>query len=234
MLSVIVPVFNEKNTILEILGKIEKLKDLTKEIIIVDDCSTDGTIEILKKLNIKKYKIVYHKKNLGKGAAIKSAIKFITGDIVIIQDADLEYDPRDYKKIIHFIENNQYQAVYGSRVLGKKRYSAKNFLSTYRIFFNHVLTVFSNIINKQNLTDAHTCYKAFSVKLFKSLNLKENGFSFCPEVTTKISLKKISIKEVPINYYGRSYSEGKKIKISDGFKALFTLIKYRYIKNVNH
>ena len=234
MLSVIVPVFNEKNTILEILGKIEKLKDLTKEIIIVDDCSTDGTIEILKKLNIKKYKTVYHKKNLGKGAAIKSAIKFITGDIVIIQDADLEYDPRDYKKIIHFIENNQYQAVYGSRVLGKKRYSAKNFLSTYRIFFNHVLTVFSNIINKQNLTDAHTCYKAFSVKLFKSLNLKENGFSFCPEVTTKISLKKISIKEVPINYYGRSYSEGKKIKISDGFKALFTLIKYRYIKNVNH
>jgi len=234
MLSIIIPVFNEKNTILEILEKIEKLKDLTKEIIIVDDCSTDGTIEILKKLNIKKYKTVYHKKNLGKGAAIKSAIKFITGDIVIIQDADLEYDPRDYKKIIHFIENNQYQAVYGSRVLGKKRYSAKNFLSTYRIFFNHVLTVISNIINKQNLTDAHTCYKAFSVKLFKSLNLKENGFSFCPEVTTKISLKKISIKEVPINYYGRSYSEGKKIKISDGFKALFTLIKYRYIKNVNH
>ena len=230
MLSIIIPVFNERNTILKILAQIEKLKDLTKEIIIVDDCSTDGTTEILKKLNIKKYKTVYHKKNLGKGAAIKSAVKFITGDIVIIQDADLEYDPRDYKKIIHFIENNQFQAVYGSRVLGKKRYSAKNFSSIYRIFFNHILTIFSNIINQQNLTDAHTCYKAFSVKLFKSFNLQENGFSFCPEVTTKISLKKISIKEVPINYYGRSYNEGKKIKITDGFKALFTIIKYRYIK----
>ena len=230
MLSIIIPVFNERNTILKILAQIEKLKDLTKEIIIVDDCSTDGTTEILKKLNIKKYKTVYHKKNLGKGAAIKSAVKFITGDIVIIQDADLEYDPRDYKKIIHFIKNNQYQAVYGSRVLGKKRYSAKNFSSIYRIFFNHILTIFSNIINQQNLTDAHTCYKAFSVKLFKSFNLQENGFSFCPEVTTKISLKKISIKEVPINYYGRSYNEGKKIKIKDGFKALFTIIKYRYIK----
>jgi len=230
MLSIIIPVFNERNTILKILAQIEKLKDLTKEIIIVDDCSTDGTTEILKKLNIKKYKTVYHKKNLGKGAAIKSAVKFITGDIVIIQDADLEYDPRDYEKIIHFIKNNQYQAVYGSRVLGKKRYSAKNFSSIYRIFFNHILTIFSNIINQQNLTDAHTCYKAFSVKLFKSFNLQENGFSFCPEVTTKISLKKISIKEVPINYYGRSYNEGKKIKITDGFKALFTIIKYRYIK----
>lgn len=230
MLSIIIPVFNEKNTILEILEKIEKLKNLKKEIIIVDDCSTDGTTEILKKLNIKKYKTVYHRKNLGKGAAIKSAIKYITGDIVIIQDADLEYDPKDYKKIIHFIENNQFQAVYGSRVLEKKRYSAKNFSSIYRIFFNHILTIFSNIINQQNLTDAHTCYKAFSVKLFKSFNLQENGFSFCPEVTTKISLKKISIKEVPINYYGRSYNEGKKIKITDGFKALFTIIKYRYIK----
>ena len=228
MLSVIIPVFNEKNTILKIIDKIENLKNLEIEIIIVDDCSTDGTREILKNLNKSKHKVIFHNKNLGKGAAIKSALKYILGDIVIIQDADLEYNPQDYEKIIRPIINNEYLVVYGSRVLKKKRYLKNNFSSVYRIFFNHVLTEISNIINHQNLTDAHTCYKAFSSEVIKSLNLKEKGFSFCPEVTTKISLKNIHIKEVPIDYFGRSYSEGKKIKMMDGIKALITLLKYRY------
>tara|TARA_B100000989_G_C19519076_1_gene463169 strand:- start:460 stop:1152 length:693 start_codon:yes stop_codon:yes gene_type:complete len=229
MLSIIIPVFNEKNSILKIIEKIENI-EITKEIIIVDDYSSDGTREILKKINRENYKIFYHDKNLGKGAAIKTAKTHIRGDIVIIQDADLEYDPKDYKKLILPIINNQAEVVYGSRVLGKKRYFAKNFSSIYRIFFNHILTIISNFLNNQQLTDAHTCYKTFSYKVFNSIYLEENDFSFCPEVTTKISLKKIPIIEVPIEYYGRSYEEGKKIKLVDGVKALKTLIKYRFIK----
>lgn len=230
MLSVIIPVFNEKNTILKIIKKIENLKDLDKEIIIVDDCSNDGTKEILLNLSNSKYKIYFHKKNIGKGGAIKTAKKYISGQIVIIQDADLEYDPRDYYKIIRPIENKSFQVVYGSRVMGKNRYSLKNFSSVYRIFFNHLLTIISNLLNSQKLTDAHTCYKAFDSEVFNSIELEEDGFSFCPEITTKIGLKNIKIKEVPIEYFGRSYKEGKKIKLSDGIKALLTLIKYRYFK----
>ena len=227
-LSVIIPAFNEENTILQILEKIENVNDIEKEIIIVDDCSTDKTKALLDSLSNKNYKIIFHKKNLGKGAAIQTAKKFISGDIVLIQDADLEYDPQDYTKLIKPIINGETQVVYGSRVLGKKRYFVKNFSSIYRIFFNHVLTIFSNILNKQDLTDAHTCYKVFSTKLFNSIELRENGFSFCPEITTKISKKNISIIEIPIAYHGRSYKEGKKIKVSDGFQAIITILKYKF------
>ena len=230
MLSIIIPVFNEKNTILKIIQKIESLKDIDKEIIIVDDCSDDGTKEILTGISNSKYKIIFHEKNLGKGAAIKTGKKYITGQIVIIQDADLEYNPEDYRKLIKPILNQEYEVVYGSRVLGKNRYFVKNFSSVYRIFFNHILTIISNLINGQKLTDAHTCYKTFSFKVFNSVNLEEDGFSFCPEITTKLSLMNIEIKEIPIEYYGRSYKQGKKIKLSDGIKALITLIKYRFIK----
>ncbi len=230
MISIIVPVYNEKNTILKILKKIEDLKDIKKEIIIVDDCSNDGTREILKNLKDTMYKLHFHEKNLGKGAAIKTAKKYIEGEIVIIQDADLEYDPQDYIKLIDPIIKKEALVVYGSRVLGKKRYLIKNFSSVYRIFFNHFLTIISNILNSQKLTDAHTCYKTFSYKVFNSIDLQENDFSFCPEITTKIGLKKIKIKEVPIEYYGRSYKDGKKIKMIDGVKALLTLLKYRFFK----
>jgi glycosyltransferase involved in cell wall biosynthesis len=229
-LSIIIPVFNEQNTILQILEKINMVDFIQKEIIIVDDCSSDKTINLLKNLSKQEYKIFYHNINLGKGAAIQTGKKFVTGDIVVIQDADLEYDPEDYKLLVEPIVNGKAKVVYGSRVLGKKRYSLKNFSSIYRIFFNHLLTIFSNIMNNQNLTDAHTCYKTFSKELFNSIDLKENGFSFCPEITTKIANKKIEIKEVPIEYYGRSYKEGKKINIIDGFKALFAIIKYRFLK----
>ena len=229
-LSIIIPVYNEQNTIVQILDKINNVNFIQKEIIIVDDCSNDKTIDYLKKLPTQDYKILYHSVNLGKGAAIQTGKKLITGDIVIIQDADLEYDPKDYKSLVEPIVSGKEKVVYGSRVLDKRRYSLKSFSSIYRIFFNHLLTIFSNLMNSQNLTDAHTCYKTFSTELFNSIDLEENGFSFCPEITTKIAKKRIRIKEVPIEYYGRSYKEGKKINMLDGFKALFTIVKYRFFK----
>ena len=228
-LSIIIPVYNEKNTIEELLNKIYLLKDIKKEIIVVDDASNDGSINILKKNKNKITKLIYHKKNLGKGAAIRSAQKFVKGNVVIIQDADLEYDPMDYYKLLRFV-NKGYKVVYGSRVLGKNRYLLKNFSSITRIFFNHILTIISNLLNNQRLTDAHTCYKMFTSDIFLKIILKENDFSFCPEITTKIGLKKIKIKEVPINYSGRNYDDGKKIRLIDGIKAITTLIKYRFLK----
>jgi glycosyltransferase involved in cell wall biosynthesis len=229
ILSVIIPCFNEKNTIKQIILAVKNSSYKNQEIIIVDDFSNDGTTSLLKNFVYKKvHIIVHHEKNLGKGAAIKSAKSLVTGDVIIIQDADLEYDPKDYYNLIKPIQDNQYKVVYGSRVLGRNRYLQDNFTSLYRIFFNHFLTVLSNLLNKQSLTDAHTCYKVFSRDIFDSINLEENDFSFCPEVTTKLALKNINIKEVPINYYGRDYKEGKKIKAFDGLKAIFVLIKYRF------
>jgi glycosyltransferase involved in cell wall biosynthesis len=228
-LSIIIPVFNEINTIETIVDKINDLQSLNKEIIIVDDFSNDGTSSLLKNVIYKKVsRIIYHKKNLGKGAAISSAKNFVTGDIIIIQDADLEYDPKDYYNLIKPIKDKQCKVVYGSRVLGRNRYLQDNFISFYRIFFNHFLTLLSNLLNRQSLTDAHTCYKVFSRDIFDSINLEESDFSFCPEVTTKLALKNIEIKEVPVSYYGRNYKEGKKIKASDGLKAIFVLIKYKF------
>ena len=226
-LSIIIPVYNEKHTIQKILNKIYNLKNLKKEIIVVNDASSDGTEEILNRNKKKITHLMHHKKNLGKGAAIQTAKKFIKGDVVIIQDADLEYDPGDYMKLLNLITKG-HNVVYGSRVLGKKRYMLKNFSSTLRIFYNHILTIISNILNNQNLTDAHTCYKMFKTNIFLKTQLKEKDFSFCPEITTKIGLKKIKIKEVPIKYFGRSYDEGKKINFIDGIKALITLFKYRF------
>ncbi|MDC3120319.1 glycosyltransferase family 2 protein [Candidatus Pelagibacter sp.] len=226
-LSIIIPVFNEKHTIQKILNKIYNLKNLKKELIVVNDASTDGTKEILNRNKNKITYLIHHKKNLGKGAAIQTAKKFIKGDVVIIQDADLEYDPGDYMKLLNFITKG-YNVVYGSRVLGKNRYLSKNFSSVLRIFYNHMLTLLSNILNNQKLTDAHTCYKMFSSKIFLNIQLKEKDFSFCPEITTKIGLKNEKIREVPIKYNGRSYEEGKKINFIDGLKAILTLFKYRF------
>jgi dolichol-phosphate mannosyltransferase len=225
--SIIIPVYNEKNTVEKLLNKIHKLTSIKKEIIVVDDASSDGTTLILKKNKKKITKLIYHKKNLGKGAAIKSAQKFVKGNVVIIQDADLEYDPTDYYKLLYFI-NKGYKVVYGSRVIGRNRYLLKNFSSISRIFFNHILTIISNLLNNQRLTDAHTCYKMFASDIFLKIKLEENDFSFCPEITTKIGLKKINIKEVPIKYNGRSYNEGKKIRLIDGIKAIIILFKYRF------
>jgi glycosyltransferase involved in cell wall biosynthesis len=230
-ISIIIPVYNEEKTIEKIFFKILSLKLKKKQIIIVDDCSIDKTRKILnKKIFLEAEQIIFHKKNLGKGAAIRTAQKYVTGDIVIIQDADLEYNPKDYNKLIQPIIKKEFNVVYGSRVLGRFRYNAKGFISLSRVFFNHALTVISNIINHQNLTDAHTCYKVFSGKFFKKLTLIENDFAFCPEVTTKISNLGEKIIEVPISYIGRSREEGKKIGIYDGFRALYVLIKYKFFR----
>lgn len=228
-LTIIIPVYNEINTIDLILKKVLESK-VTKQLIIVDDFSQDGTSEFLFKSYLNKVdKIIFHKENLGKGAAIKSAQKFIHGKYVIIQDADLEYDPSDYLSLIASAEKNNLLAVYGSRVLDKDMYTnIQNFSHKVRIWGNVFLTFLNNLINNQNLTDAHTCYKLFDGELFKSINLVENDFSFCPEITTKLSKKKIKIVEVPINYKGRTYDEGKKISAFDGVKAIWVLLKYRF------
>ncbi len=229
-LNVIIPVFNEKKTILKLYRKVQKIKGYKKKIIIVDDGSTDGSSEkIKKKILSRNVKIFFHKKNLGKGAAIKTASKSLNGDIVIIQDSDLEYNPNDYHKLLKPFKNKKIQVVYGSRVLNKNRYSFKFSLATnFRVFGNYILTSFSNFINRQKLTDAHTCYKVFRINVFKKLNLKENDFAFCPEVTTKLSNKKIKIFEVPISYKGRGYREGKKIGIYDAIRVITVILKNKF------
>jgi len=227
-LTIIIPAFNEKNTLTILLNKILKLKT-SKQIILIDDKSTDGTRNIILNYKKKVQKIILHQKNLGKGAAIRSARKFVKGSYVIIQDADLEYDPSDYKHLLKEIKKKEVDVVYGSRVLKNKKYkNIQNFSHGIRIYGNIFLTKISNYINKQRLTDAHTCYKMFKTHIFLSLDLREDGFSFCPEVNTKLSLKKIKIKEVPINYSGRTYDQGKKITAFDGIRALVALIKYRF------
>lgn len=227
MLTIIVPVFNEVNTIKEIINQINEINFISKQIIIVDDCSNDGTREVIRQNLYKKVdKVIYHKKNYGKGYAIKSAQKYIKGEFVIIQDADLEYSPKDYRILLEKIAIEKADVVYGSRVLGKKRYRLKNFTSVFRIFANHILTICSNIVNKQKLTDAHTCYKLFRSHIFINLNLEEKGFGFCPEVTTKLSNMNVEIFEVPISYNGRGYKSGKKIKFKDAIIAIYSIFKY--------
>jgi len=225
--TIIIPVFNEKNYINEIINRIKKNISFAKQIIIIDDCSSDGTRKIIKKIkNIDK--IILHKRNLGKGAAIKSAIPYIKGSIVAIQDADLEYNPADLNKLIKIMISNNSRVIYGSRVLNKKRYNSDMFISNLTTLGNHVLTIISNFLNNQELTDAHTCYKVFKSDIFMKLNLQENDFAFCPEVTTKISLLNESIKEVPISFKGRTVVEGKKIQFYDAIRALITILKYKY------
>ena len=226
-ITIIIPVFNEKNYIDKIIKKVKSDVYFNKQIIVVDDCSSDGTRKKIKKIK-KINKIIFHKRNLGKGAAIKSAIPYIKGNIVAIQDADLEYNPADLNKLIKIMISKDLKIIYGSRVLKKKRYNSDLFISNFRTFGNHVLTIISNFLNNQKLTDAHTCYKIFKNDIFMKLKIHENDFAFCPEVTTKISLLDEKIKEVPISFKGRTVSEGKKIQFYDAVRALITILKYRY------
>jgi len=196
---------------------------LEKEIIIVDDGSTDGTQDILKTLSSPLFKIIFHRDNQGKGASIRTAIKKITGEVVVIQDADLEYDPNDYQKLIQPILEGRAEVVYGSRILGSKNRSG---LSYY--FGGKFLTLVTNLLYSTKITDESTCYKVFKANILKSINLKCRRFEFCPEVTAKVAKKGIQIYEVPINYYPRDKKEGKKIKWRDGMEAIWTLIKYKF------
>jgi len=223
-LSVIIPVYNERITIEEIVKRVEKV-NVSKEIIIVDDSSTDGTREFLKGLKMANVRIIYHDKNAGKGQAIRTALPFVTGNIVIIQDADLEYNPEEYYKLIEPIEKGKAEVVYGSRILGKKFHSVsfQNF-----IFYlgGKSLSILTNFLYGSDITDEPTCYKVFKTDILKSLNLQCIGFEFCPEVTAKILKQGIKIHEVPISAFARSVKEGKKIRLKDWFIAVWTLIKY--------
>ena len=230
-LSIIIPCYNEKKSIEEILRRVnQSLKNykISKyEILIVDDFSNDGTIDILKNLeNREKIQIYFHDINLGKGAAIHTALKYITGDITLIQDADLEYDPLDYDKLlVPFFEVNA-DVVYGSRFLGGGKYVRIHFFWHY--LANKILTFICNLFVNLNLSDMETGYKAFKTSALKSIELIEKSFSFEPEVTIKLSKKKYKFFEVPITYNGRSYEEGKKIGLKDAFIALKTIILYSF------
>ena len=230
-LSIIIPCYNEKKSIEEILRRVnQSLKnyEISKyEILIVDDFSNDGTIDILKNLeNREKIQIYFHDINLGKGAAIHTALKYITGDITLIQDADLEYDPLDYDKLlVPFFEVNA-DVVYGSRFLGGGKYVRIHFFWHY--LANKILTFICNLFVNLNLSDMETGYKAFKTSALKSIKLIEKSFSFEPEVTIKLSKKKYKFFEVPITYNGRSYEEGKKIGLKDAFIALKTIILYSF------
>lgn len=227
-LSIIIPVYNEERTLSEILSKIEhvNLGDWEKEIVIVDDFSTDGTRSLLKSLG-DKYKIIYHEKNYGKGQALRSGFEKATGDWIIIQDADLEYDPEDYKKMIKKIQEPQVSVVYGSRRLHHNYFNERHSGHIFALG-GIFLTRLTNLLYETAITDEPTCYKMFRADLLKSLNLQCQGFDFCPEVTAKIAKKGIKIYEVPINYYPRNKSEGKKINWKDGLEAIWVLLRNRF------
>ena len=228
-LSILIPCFNEKNSIEKIISKILlSLKNYelnNYEIIIVDDFSNDGTKEILKNYETKEnFKILFHDKNQGKGSAIQTAIKSIAGDISIIQDADLEYDPFDYDKLLLPFFETDADVVYGSRFLGGGKYIRIHFFWHY--LANKILTFICNLFTNLNLTDMETGYKVFKSSILKKIILVEKSFSFEPEVTIKLAKQKVKFFEVPITYNGRSYEEGKKIGLKDAFIALKAIIVY--------
>lgn len=222
--SVVMPVYNEVKTIKEIVSRVNGLP-LEKEIIIVDDNSNDGTRKEIKNLehDYKNLKIIYHSCNKGKGAALKTGFKYITGDIVIIQDADLEYNPQEYPKLIRPIIEGKTQIVYGSRFLG----NSKSAFLFWQYIGNKLLTFLCNIVNGLNLTDMATCYKVFSSQIIKDITIKSDGFGFCPEITAKIAKKRLSIYEIPIGYTCRKYSDGKKITWRDAFVHIFAIFWFR-------
>ena len=223
-LSVIIPCFNEAQHITTVLDAVRKV-DIPKEIIVVDDGSTDGTAEILEEYK-REGLIIIHSSvlNFGKGTAIRIGLRYVTGDIVIIQDADLEYDPKHYWEIIKPIVDGEADVVYGSRFLGQIR----GMRLANRIA-NRILAWTANILFRARITDEATCYKAFKAEVIKSLPLKCTGFEFCPEVTAKVCKRGIKIKEVPITYVARNTAEGKKIGWTDAFTAVWTLFKYRFV-----
>lgn len=223
--SVLVPVYNERETVSIIIEKLDKLK-LVNEIVVVDDGSTDGTFSVLTKIKSKKLKLFQQPKNAGKTAAIRRAAKEATGDVIVIQDADLEYDPEELPSVLWPILSGRADVVYGSRFLVKK---AARVLYYYHYMANKFLTHFSNILTNLNMTDIETCYKAFRAPFLKNMELASKGFGMEVEITASIAQMPIRIYEVPISYYGRTYEEGKKIGMRDGIQALWYIVYYNLI-----
>ena len=225
-LSIVIPVYNEKDTIQQIYDAV-KAVDLEKEIILVDDCSTDGTREILQNLKDDATRVVLHERNQGKGAALRTGFGKATGDIVIIQDADLEYDPGQYPKLIQPILQGKADVVYGSRFMtGEYR----RVLFFWHMVGNKVLTLLSNMFTNLNLTDMETCYKVFRREVLEKIQVEEDRFGFEPEITAKIAKLDVRIYEVGISYSGRTYKEGKKIGWKDGVSALWCILKYNLLR----
>lgn len=223
-LSVIIPCYNEKSTIHSIVDAVNAAPYPEKEIIIVDDYSTDGTREILKdEVAEKVQQIHYHDVNLGKGAALRTGIKAAVGDIVVIQDADLEYDPNEYSILVEPILEGKADVVYGSRFMGNRPHRVLYF---WHRVGNGFLTLLSNMLTNINLTDMETCYKVFRREVIQSIDIVENRFGFEPEITAKLAKNNFRIYEVGISYYGRTYAEGKKIGWRDGFRAIYCILKY--------
>ena len=227
-ISIIIPCFNEENTIEEIINRIIEQKEIDKEIIVIDDFSSDHTRKILKeKLEDKIDKLILNERNFGKGYSIREGIKNAGGDCILIQDADLEYDPNDYKRLIKPIEKGVADVVYGSRFIGSEE---KRILYFWHMIGNKFLTILSNMFTNLNLSDMEVGYKVFRSEVLKKIDLEENRFGFEPEVTAKISKMNLRIYEIGINYYGRKYSEGKKITWRDGFSAIRCILFYNLFR----
>jgi len=228
-LSILIPCYNEYSTIEKILSRVEACVYQPKEIIVIDDKSTDGTRELLRKRTPRNLEhFIFHEKNKGKGAAIRAGIAAATGDIIIIQDADLEYDPNDIPRVIEPILAGHADIVYGSRFIGG---AAHRVLYFWHRIGNGLLTLISNMFTDLNLTDIETCYKAFRADILKKIKIEESRFGFEPEITAKISkLPNIRIYEIGISYYGRTYTEGKKIGWKDGCWAVYCIIKYNIFR----
>ena len=222
-ISILIPVYNEKNSLLELLNRVESVDfQLEKEIILIDDCSTDGTRELYKNLP---YKVLYHTRNKGKGAALRTGLREATGDIIIIQDADLEYNPKDYKPLVELIRTNCADVVYGSRLADSR--NSGNFL-LMSFIGNTVLSMLTRLLYGAYMTDMETCYKAFRADVIKNIEIESDRFDFEPEITAKVLKKGVRYMEFPISYNARTAEQGKKITWKDGLQAVWTLFKYRF------
>ncbi|MGC4073496.1 MAG: glycosyltransferase family 2 protein [Nibricoccus sp.] len=228
-LSIVIPCYNERKTIRQIVDAVRAAPvECEKEIIIIDDCSKDGTRDILNtEIAPLVSKILYHEVNQGKGAALRTGFQSATGDIIIIQDADLEYDPNEYPKLIRPILQGRADVVFGSRFMGADAHRVAYF---WHMVGNRVLTLMSNMLTNINLTDMETCYKVFKREVVQKITIEENRFGFEPEITAKVAKLGCAIYEVGISYYGRTYAEGKKIGMKDGFRAIYAMLKYNLFK----